>query len=470
MSYTWSEQVALQLSQFSAVEIEEKLLGLIMTEPKMFDTVNKLLTPSDFTATNRSIFEAMQRIAEYGLPGLQFVINELRVTMKLDAVGGAARVQQIALDGLHIPYAEQACIVIGEHADKRRASRLMVNAFDDMKQGEKSALEVAEQLRRDFEGIGQSRKPAVPTFADRLVASFELLSNRTDKKTESCLMQLGYPSVDTILGGFDKGDLVILAARPSIGKTMFSLNIAYNLLANQKRVAYISKEMSCDRVTTRLISRHTQVNSKNILSGMMSRDELILYSQAIGYFSDLPFYLFDSTDKIATFDQIARHLRPLKGQIDIVMIDHLLKLCTGNEKLDANPVLKYTFLSDAFKTLAQELEIPILLLSQLNRDVKSRQTKQPELTDLKESGAIEQDADIVLFLHRDYYFDRKSENKDIAEVIIAKNRDGEVGSAYLKYIPQIQLFTELEPGEHYKPSAVEKGRYAYRKKGYSDYE
>ena len=456
----WSEQILIQLSQFSAAEIERSLLDYLLINQEPFPRVQSLLRADDFTEPNNILYQTMlDLVSEDTAPDYNLVINRLKINNQLDLFGGNAQMASslsLVNSEMVSKNIDSYCQAIWEAADKRRATRKMSAAYNEMRYNGKKALDIAESFRRDFEEIGKDRRTKQVSFADRLMQSFELLSERCDREV---LIKTGLADVDTVLGGFDKGDLVILAARPSVGKTMFSLNIAYNLLHQNKRIAYISREMSCDRVITRLVSRHTQINSKHFRSGELSQQQMQAWAQAMGDLADLPLYLYDSKDKVDTFDQIATHLRSLKGQIDLVTVDHLLLLNTGDQKLDANPVQKYSYLSGAFKKLAQELDVPVILLSQLNRDLKGRASKRPELTDLKESGAIEQDADIVIFLHRDDYFERDSVNRGIAEVIIAKNRDGELGSAYVKYIPQVQLFTGLEPGERYVEEEPEKGRY-----------
>ena len=468
-----TEQMFTQSFAYTCREAEEKILGLAMTLPEYFPRIRQFLQPTDFfSIAHKRIYTAMLELADDAiLPEFLAVSDRLKVTNHLEGIGGRSYLCDliVSTSDFNARYLEQTCQIIWEHSERRKANLLLTEYFDELKSGNKNAGAVSEEIITRFREVGQDRRSPAKAFSDLLTKATEELEKRFESKgVDRLRTHIG--RVDDIMGGFEPGDFIVIGARPSMGKTLFGLNIAYNIAAaelNPKPVAFFSLEMSTDRIITRLVSRHSKINSRKFRSGNLDNAEFSAWYTAVGEMSALPLHLFDSKSKIKTFAQIEARIREMPIKPALIIIDYLLLINTGDQKLDANPVTKYTWLSGAFKSLAQELQIPIILLTQLNRDIKLRQDKRPIMSDLKDSSALEQDADVIAFVHRESYYNRKSKYKEYGEIIIAKNRDGEIGSAPVKYNPQIQRFSDVEDGFEFEEEepTPEPAKGRYRKRG-----
>ena len=250
----------------------------------------------------------------------------------------------------------------------------------------------------------------------------------------------GFSMLDAITSGLNKSDLILIAARPAMGKTAFALNIATNVARHSdKEVAIFSLEMSMEQLATRMLSTEALVDSNKLRSGKISSDDWVRLASSANYLSGMGIYLDECSG--VTVPQIKAKLRRMKN-VGLVVIDYL-QLMDSATKSD-NRVLVISEITRQLKIMAKELDIPVLLLSQLNRGVESRPDKRPMLSDLRESGSIEQDADIVMFLYRDAYYNKESERPNISECIVAKNRHGETGTVELIWDGQYTRFSNPE--------------------------
>jgi replicative DNA helicase len=246
-----------------------------------------------------------------------------------------------------------------------------------------------------------------------------------------------------LLGGFQRSDLIILAARPSVGKTSLALSIAYNAAKkHEKRVALFSLEMSSEQVVQRLISAETGIDSQRLRRGEIAEDEWGRFAKATSDLADSLIFI-DDTPSISALElrTKARRLHAEVG-IDLITVDYL-QLMRGDTRSE-NRVQEISSISRALKALARELNVPVLALSQLSRGVESRTDKRPILSDLRESGALEQDADVVIFIYRDEMYNENTERKNIADIIIAKHRNGPTGSVALYFKRDLAQFREAE--------------------------
>jgi len=254
----------------------------------------------------------------------------------------------------------------------------------------------------------------------------------------------GFPDLDRMTSGFQRSDLIIVAARPSVGKTAFALNIAQNVgVRARETVAIFSLEMSASQLVQRMVCAESNVDAGRLRTGRLEGDDWEKLTMAIGALSEAEIYI-DDTPGVTVAD-IRAKLRRLKKErgLGLVVIDYL-QLIQGRGKPGENRQQEVSEISRTLKQIARELEVPVIALSQLSRGVEQRQDKRPMLSDLRESGSIEQDADIVAFLYRDDYYDRETERKNIIEIIIAKQRNGPVGTVELVFLKNFNKFVSLD--------------------------
>ena len=277
-----------------------------------------------------------------------------------------------------------------------------------------------------------------------LVESFAELEKLYNQKGHITGVATGFSDLDYKTSGFHGSDLVILAARPAMGKSAFAINIATNaVVQNKVPVVIFNLEMSKEQVGNRILCSEAMVDSNKIRTGQIEDGDWMKLASTLGVLSDAPIYI-DDTPGISIME-IRAKCRKLKMEknIGMVVIDYL-QLIQGSGKRNSSREQEISEISRSLKVLAKELEIPVIALSQLSRGVESREDNRPMLSDLRESGAIEQDADIVVFLYRDDYYNEESEEKNVAEVILAKHRGGSTGTVKLAWMPSYTKFANLE--------------------------
>ena len=254
----------------------------------------------------------------------------------------------------------------------------------------------------------------------------------------------GYNSLDKITGGFKAGEIIILAARPSMGKTAFSLNLLLNAALGQKKsIAFFSLEMSSQSIVDRLLSTETGIPMTNITKGLLSDDDYASIGESIAKLSEYDIYIDEESNTLPVIKSKLRKIVIEKGKVDMVIIDYMQLINTVGMKYAGNRVQEVSEISRTLKEMAKELKCPIIALSQLSRENEKRPDKQPILSDLRDSGSIEQDADLVVFLYRDEYYDPDTDKKGITDVLIRKNRNGEVGDAELRFIANRMKFEDI---------------------------
>lgn len=254
----------------------------------------------------------------------------------------------------------------------------------------------------------------------------------------------GYESLDKITGGFKSGEIIILAARPSMGKTAFSLNLLLNAALGQKKsIAFFSLEMSSQSIVDRLLSTETGIPMTNITKGLLSDDDYTTIGESIAKLSEFDIYIDEESSTLPVIKSKLRKIVIEKGKVDLVIIDYMQLINTAGMKYAGNRVQEVSEISRTLKEMAKELKCPIIALSQLSRENEKRPDKKPILSDLRDSGSIEQDADLVVFLYRDEYYDPDTDKKGITDVLIRKNRNGEVGDAELRFIANRMKFEDI---------------------------
>ena len=305
--------------------------------------------------------------------------------------------------------------------------------------------ELLEKSEKALFGVTQT------FIQNKLVPIREILNNRYEEfaaihadpeLVQRNMISTGYKSFDERLGGFKRGDLIIVAARPSMGKTAIALNFAQNVAKKDRHVAIFSLEMSKEQLTDRLIAAAMAVDSWKLQKGKLTEDEFARMGDALETLSHSKIYLDDSPagEGLTSIKSKARRLKMESG-LDLIVIDYLQLMSNGNS---LNRVQEVSEISRGLKSLARELDVPVIALSQLSRQLESRPDKRPVMSDLRESGSIEQDADIIAMLYRDDYYNEFSETPGVTNVLIRKNRNGPIGQVDLKFEKSQQKFYEIE--------------------------
>lgn len=441
--------------QPQATDLEEAVLGALMLEKDALSAVIDVLKPELFyDERHKRIFEAIQQLFQKSKPvDILTVTAELRTTGNLEMIGGAYYVTYLTNRVSSAANIEYHARIISQKYIQRELIRISTdiikNAYEDttdifdlLDMAEKNLFDIAQNnLRRDTQKMDDIIKQSL--------ASLEELRTKTDGLTG---VPSGFTDLDRVTGGWQKSDLVIIAARPAMGKTAFVLSCARNAAVDfNKPVVVFSLEMSSVQLVNRLISGETEIEQEKIRKGNLAEWEWQQLHSKIGKLSEAPL-LIDDTPALNIFEFRAK-CRRLKSQYDIqmIIIDYL-QLMHGKGEGGGNREQEIGSISRALKSVAKELNVPVLALSQLSRAVESRpgqNGKRPMLSDLRESGSIEQDADMVLFLYRPEYYgimedESGRSNAGVGEVIIGKNRHGETGIVPLRFIGKYVKFADLE--------------------------
>ncbi len=428
------------------LEAERSVLGSILIRQDVAGLVAPLVKPDDFyREAHRAIYEAMLAVYERREPPDYITVaQELDRVGKLAFVGGPAYLAELAEYVPTPAHAEHYANIVQRCAIMRRlidaGGEIAAVGFKNAPDVEQ-ALDEAEQIlfgvsqrrtRRDYVALST----ALHEYYDELIQIHE-------NQGEVPGLPTGFRDLDALLGGLHPADLIIIAGRPSVGKTSFAMNVVHNIATKfATAVAVFSLEMSVSQLVHRLVSSEAGVDSHRMRTGYLSEYEWQAVSQAMATLSEARVFI-DDTANVSTLELRAK-ARRLKAEqnIGLVVVDYLQLMQGGRGR--ENRVQEVAEISRGLKALARELEVPVIALSQLSRAVESRQDHRPVLSDLRESGAIEQDADVVMFVHRDELYDRETERKNIADIIVAKHRNGPIGQVPLRFFPNQTRFADLE--------------------------
>ncbi len=434
-----------------SIEAEESLLSAILLDNNTLLDVVEVLAVADFYRTaHHKIYAAIIELFDKGEPiDLVTLANNLKEKGQLDAVGGASYLARL-VDAVPLAInAQHYAKIIADKASLRRliekANAIAKRCYDDRGNvddvidfAEASIFEISERK------TSQSFYP----ISRLIIRNIETLEENQGNKSLVTGVQMGFGLLDNLTSGLQKSDLIILAARPSMGKTALALNIARNAAVDSDiPVAIFSLEMSKEQLSLRMLCAEARLDSSRLRGGFFSMADWHRLTDAAGILSESPIYIDDSPSLSAM--EIRAKARRLKmdKNIGLVIIDYLqlMKARTGAERRD----LEISEISRSLKALAKELEIPVLAISQLNRMLEQRNDKRPRLSDLRESGALEQDADVVAFIYRDevYNQDENNPQKGIAEIILAKQRNGPTGKVKLTFLDAYTRFENLAPEE-----------------------
>ena len=432
------------------IEAEQAVLGAILVNPETLAKISDTLLPVSFyKPAHRYIFEAMlQLFNNNDVIDIVSVSDVLNYSGKLEAVGGRAYINDLVENTITTTNIAYYAKIIQEKAVKRRlinAGSEIVSKGYDLEPSDRS-LEEAERLI--FE-IGSSKATAdLKHVKDLVLDTWENIEYRYEHKDELSGLRTDFTELDSMMNGLHRSDLIILAARPAMGKTAFALNIAQNVALRAKvPVAIFSLEMSKKQLVQRLLCSEAEIDSQRLKTGNMQAKDWEKLAVAMSSFSEAPIYIDDTAGcTITDIRAKCRRLAMAEKNLGLIVIDYL-QLIEGTGREDR--MQQISSISRGLKILAKELNVPIISLSQLSRAVESRTDKRPMLSDLRESGSIEQDADIVMFIYRDEYYKNandeeeqaeKAANKGEAEIIIAKHRNGSVGTVKLLFQGSITKF------------------------------
>ena len=440
------------------LEAEEAVLGSILLEQDSIISVMEFLVPDDFyRVAHQLIFAAMIELNQNSEAIDPITVSEkLRQKNQIDNVGGEAGIVEL-LD--KVPTAanvEFYTQIVLEKSTRRKLIKTSTNIVKNAYQEDETIANVLDTAERDILSVSEGRNKAgfIP-IRDVLHDAYESLEERSKNNGEVTGIATGYIGLDRMTSGLHADELIILAARPSVGKTAFVLNIAKNVAVNlNETVAIFSLEMGAESLVERIICSHASINAGHLKTGKLTDEEYTQYFVATGVLAEAPIYIDDTPGiRVSEIRAKCRRLKQERNNLGLVVIDYL-QLIEGNGKESRQQ--EVSEISRNLKKLAKELKVPVIALSQLSRGVEQRQDKRPIMSDIRESGSIEQDADIVAFLYRDdYYRQEPDENGQVPEVepnstievIIEKNRSGPRGTVELNFMKEFNKFTNLVPDE-----------------------
>jgi len=440
-----------------SVEAEQSLLGGLLLDNQAFDRIADLVSAQDFYRDDhRRIYRHIVKLVEAAKPADVVTVSEsIEASEDKDKTGGPAylgALSQNTPSALNIRrYAE----LVRERAVQRRlaqtATEIAENALNPggkevgqlLDEAESRILEIGEAGSRHTAGL-EEIKPVLARVLERI----DHLYHR-DNPSDVTGVPTGFHDLDTKTAGLQPGDLIIVAGRPSMGKTAFALNIAENVaLGSLLPVAVFSMEMSGTQLATRMLGSIARVDQHKMRTGRLSDQEWHDLSEAMGRLHDAPIFI-DETAALNSLEirtRARRLWRQFGGKLGLVVVDYLQLMSSTNSKGSENRATEISEMSRSLKALAKELKVPVIALSQLSRAVEQRNDRRPMMSDLRESGAIEQDADVILFIYRDeVYSPDKPEVKGRAEVIIGKQRNGPIGKVELTFLGQFTRFENFAP-------------------------
>ncbi|QHT58636.1 replicative DNA helicase [Paenibacillus lycopersici] len=437
------------------MEAEQAVLGAVLLQTEALITAMERLRSEDFyLPSHQLIYDAMVDLGENNQPiDLVTLTAYLQDRQQLEEIGG---VSYLAKLGNAVPTAANVdyyAQIVEEKSMLRRLIRTATNIVSDgYAAADDIGLMLSDAESRIMELSNRRSSSGFISIRDVLMEVFERVEHLYSNKGGSTGIPSGFADLDKMTSGFQRNDLIIVAARPSVGKTAFALNIAQNVgVRARETVAIFSLEMSAAQLVQRMICAESNVDAGRMRTGYLEGDDWEKLTMAIGSLSEAQIYI-DDTPGITVADIRAkcRRLKKERG-LGMILIDYL-QLIQGRGKAGENRQQEVSEISRTLKQIARELEVPVIALSQLSRGVEQRQDKRPMMSDLRESGSIEQDADIVAFLYRDDYYDKESEKKNIIEIIIAKQRNGPVGTVELAFLKNFNKFVGLdrshqEPGQ-----------------------
>ncbi len=429
-----------------ALEAEQSLLGGLLLDNRKWDEVIDEVGVRDFYSQNhRLIFEAVKGLQSVGDPADVITISEwLEAGNLLETAGGLAYIGSLANNTPSTANILTYAKIVRERSILRSliaaANDISDSAYNPNGRTPREVLDRAEQLVFDIsERDGRSRKGFTP-IQDLLAKSIDRIEELFESDESITGIPTGFSDLDSMTSGLQRGDLVIVAGRPSMGKTSFAMNIAeYVAVEKQLPVAIFSMEMPGEQLAMRMLSSLGRINSNKIRTGKLGDEDWPRLNSAVGFLDKAPMFVDDSAGlNPMDIRSRARRMVAENDQLGLIVIDYLqLMHCSDSNE---NRATEISGITRSLKILAKELNVPVIALSQLNRSLEQRSNKRPVMSDLRESGAIEQDADVIFFIYRDEVYNGDTDQQGVAEVIIGKQRNGPIGTTRLTFRGEFTRF------------------------------
>lgn len=430
------------------LDAEKSLLGAILIDEETLVDISEHVSPKDFYDKRHAIiFGGIMRLYEKHQPvDLLTLTDELKRKKELDAIGGSVYLTELTNYVPTAAHAEAYAEIVAQKAIRRRLIKASGEIAELGYNEDTNVQELLEKAETElFSVSGQSLKQDLVSIESILTESFDRIEELHRSKGSLRGITTGYRDLDNMTAGLQRSDLVVLASRPAMGKTTLVTNLAYNVATIAKQpVLFFSLEMSKEQLVDRMLADAAGVNAWNIRTGNLSDNDFSKISEAMGEMAEAPIYIDDtpglSVLEMRTKARRASHEAPL----GLVVVDYLQLMQSSSNRFDNNRVQEVSEISRGLKLIARELNVPVIALSQLSRSVESRSPQIPQLADLRESGSIEQDADIVMFIYREDYYNPQTDRPNITDLIISKHRNGPTGKIELYFHPERLRFMSLD--------------------------
>ncbi len=429
-----------------SLEAEQAVLGGVLIDPEAINRVAELLKPADFyRQAHQLIYEVVIGLFERSEPIDIITVSEtLKDSGKLELAGGRSYINDLALSVLTTENISTYSQIIRDKALLRSLIQAGTEIVSSAYEAEEAEIAVDKAQQAIFQIAQKGLPDDLVDIKEILPAVINQIEDRFENKGSLMGVSSGFYDLDQYTSGLQRSDLIILAARPSMGKTAFCLNIAGNVaLRDNKPVLIFSLEMSKEQLVQRLLCAEAEIDAQRIRTGEITEQDFHKISVAMGRLGDAPIYIDDSPG-LSAMEMRAKARKTMAevGELGLIVIDYLqlMEGRSGGKGGDSNRVQEISAISRGLKGIAREIQVPVMALSQLSRAVESRQDKKPMLSDLRESGSIEQDADLVMFIYRDEYYNKDTDRPGTADIIIAKQRNGPVGEINLLFRHNITKF------------------------------
>lgn len=431
------------------IDAEMSLLGAVLIDEEVLADVTEHITPKDFyDKRHHAIYSGMLRLYERHKPvDLLTLTDELKKKDELEAIGGSAYLTELTNYVPTSAHATSYAEIVAQKAVRRRLIKASAQIGEMGFQEDSTTQELLEMAEAELFSVSdQSLKQDLVSIESILTESFDRIEELHRNKGQLRGIRTGYRDLDEKTAGLQRSDLIILAARPAMGKTTLVTNLAYNVATISKLpVLFFSLEMSKEQLVDRMLTDASGVDSWNIRTGNLSDDDFSKISEAMGEMAEAPIFI-DDTPGLSVLEMRTKARRAAHDQpLGLIIVDYLQLMQSSNTNYNGNRVQEISEISRGLKLIARELNVPLIALSQLSRAVESRTPPIPMLSDLRESGSIEQDADLVTFIYRPGYYEPDNpEVQNITDLIIAKHRNGPVGKIQLYFHPERMRFMSLD--------------------------
>lgn len=429
------------------LDAEKSLLGAVLIDEETLADVSEHVSAKDFyDKRHATVYGAMIRLYERHRPvDLLTLTDELTKKDELDMIGGTAYLTELTNYVPTAAHAEAYAEMVAQKAVRRRLIRASAEIGELGYAEDADVQELLQKAEQELFSVSdQSLKQDLVSIEQILTDSFDRMEELHRNKGALRGVRTGWRDLDNMTAGLQRSDLIILAARPAMGKTTLVTNLAYNVATVAKQpVLFFSLEMSKEQLVDRMLADASGVDAWNIRTGNLSDEDFSKLSEAMGEMAEAPIYL-DDTPGLSVMDMRTKARRAAHdAPLGLIIVDYL-QLMQGSGKDNGNRVQEVSEISRGLKLIAREMNVPVIALSQLSRSVENRSPQIPQLADLRESGSIEQDADIVMFIYREAYYNPETERENITDLIIAKHRNGPVGKVELYFHPERLRFMSLD--------------------------